>query len=370
MRWIYLSGMHRSPLQTLVHLVATEENPHQLIIKIVADSVLLKEVQRLCRKMSVAATPNDVSITERCISSHIPPDYFLERLQLIARIINLFPYEQTYYEILGINPSASTQEVKQAFRRLSFSCHPDINPDDARAAERFRNIQHSYEVLSNDMLRQSYDQNLTRHIWNEEKIIKGGSLTVRGWQKWRRIWPFTAFFALFLLMIMVFDLIGSLRWQTERHSRGTKALQEIPVATTQALMAMKEQDSLDVERKIREFIKRFSIAYEAKDPAAFLPFFEDDAIENGRPIKELIPFYEANFRRPERLRYRIQVRRWEARDGEVMVDGNYSLSIQAGQEAPVESTGPIEMTLTPRDANDYGVKRLNYSIKEWRKSQQ
>lgn len=364
MRWIYLSGMHRSPLQTLVYLVATEENPHQLIIKIVADSVLLKEVQRLCRKMSVVTTPNDVSITERCISSHIPPDYFLERLQLIARIINLFPYEQTYYEILGINPSASPQEIKQAFRRLSFSCHPDINPDDPHAAERFRNIQHSYEVLSDDMLRQSYDQNLAKHIWNEEDISKGDTLRPRWWNRWRGIWPFGALFALLVLMIF---LIDSQQWQTERYYARRQPSLEIPLPT-QPLMEAKEPTGEDVDRKIHEFLSRFTMTYEAKDPAALLPFFEADAIENGRPIKELIPFYEANFKRAEKLLYRIKVKRWEVREGEVMVDGSFSLSIQTGQEAPVESTGSIELTLNRRGA-DFGVKRLNYSIRESRKSQ-
>jgi len=53
-------------------------------------------------------------------------------------------------------------------------------------------------------------------------------------------------------------------------------------------------------------------------------------------------------------------------EDEVMVDGSFSLAVQFWQEAPVESTGPIHLTLTRRDG-DFAVKRLTYSFKESRK---
>ena len=54
--WLsWQNSMHRDPLQTLVHLVATEPNPHELILRVTADSRLLKEMQRLCRKLPDAA---------------------------------------------------------------------------------------------------------------------------------------------------------------------------------------------------------------------------------------------------------------------------------------------------------------------------
>ncbi len=288
-----MSGMHRDPLQTLVHLVATEENPHQLILQSRCRSVLLKEVQRLCRNIPGVAPASDGRIAESCRSSKILPDYFLERLQLIARIVNLLPYEQNYYEILGVDRSASPQQIKHAFRRLSFSCHPDTNPDDPHAAERFRNIQHAYEVLSNDLLRQSYDQNLAKQVWNEEGLSNGDAFRPTWWQRWRRTWPFGMLFVLLVLVTLVID---GRQWQTEYYYAGTPAPPWIPV-TTQSPMEAKEPIAEDVDRKIHEFLSRFTRSYEAKDPAALLAFFEADAIENGRPIKELIPFYEANFQR-------------------------------------------------------------------------
>jgi curved DNA-binding protein CbpA len=355
--------MHPNPLQTLVHLVATEENPHQLILRVAADTVLLREAQRLCRRMPGAETAPDGHVTACCRSFEILPDYFLERLQMIARIINLLPYEQNYYEILGIDRSASQQQIRQAFRRLSFSFHPDINPNDPHAAERFRNIQHSYEVLSNDMLRQSYDQNLAKQVWNEAGLSSEDAFRPTWWQRWRRTWPFGLLFVLLVLVTLVID--GRQR-QTEYYHAETPASPEM-LFTTQPAMEPKEAIAEDVDREIREFLSRYTSAYEAKDSHSLLRFFEADAIENGRPIIELIPFYEANFQRAKKVRYRIEVARWEVREGEVMVDGSFSLSIQSRHEAPVESTGSIHILLNRR-GSDFGVKRLNYSIIESRRA--
>ena len=53
-----------------------------------------------------------------------------------------------YYQILGVEKNASEKEIKKAFRRLARKHHPDVNPDDARAEERFKEINEAYEVLS------------------------------------------------------------------------------------------------------------------------------------------------------------------------------------------------------------------------------
>ena len=53
-----------------------------------------------------------------------------------------------YYKILGIDKDATDQEIKKAYRKLAIVHHPDKNPDDEQAAERFKDIGEAYETLS------------------------------------------------------------------------------------------------------------------------------------------------------------------------------------------------------------------------------
>ncbi|AFY78654.1 DnaJ-class molecular chaperone with C-terminal Zn finger domain [Pleurocapsa sp. PCC 7327] len=63
-----------------------------------------------------------------------------------------------YYATLGVSKNASTEEIKKAFRRLAVKYHPDRNPGDKKAEERFKEISEAYEVLSDPNKRQKYDQ--------------------------------------------------------------------------------------------------------------------------------------------------------------------------------------------------------------------
>ncbi len=63
-----------------------------------------------------------------------------------------------YYAILGINKSASADEIKRSYRKLARKYHPDMNPGDARAENRFKEIGEAYEVLSDPDKRRKYDQ--------------------------------------------------------------------------------------------------------------------------------------------------------------------------------------------------------------------
>ncbi len=63
-----------------------------------------------------------------------------------------------YYKILGVSPNASDKEIKSAFRRLARQYHPDVNPNDPKAEERFKEINEAYEVLSDPEKRKKYDQ--------------------------------------------------------------------------------------------------------------------------------------------------------------------------------------------------------------------
>ena len=66
--------------------------------------------------------------------------------------------KRDYYEVLGINRNASADEIKSAFRKLSKKYHPDLNPDDPTAEEKFKEINEAYQVLSDPDKKQKYDQ--------------------------------------------------------------------------------------------------------------------------------------------------------------------------------------------------------------------
>ena len=63
-----------------------------------------------------------------------------------------------FYEILGVAKTATAEEIKKAYRKLAIKYHPDRNPGDTAAEEKFKEISNAYEVLSDTSKRQRYDQ--------------------------------------------------------------------------------------------------------------------------------------------------------------------------------------------------------------------
>ncbi|MFX1379314.1 MAG: DnaJ C-terminal domain-containing protein [Promethearchaeota archaeon] len=77
-----------------------------------------------------------------------------------------------YYQILGIEKGASKEEIKRAFRKMARKYHPDVNPDEPKSGEKFKEVNEAYSILSDDKKREMYDK---------FGVVEGDSSTYQNW---------------------------------------------------------------------------------------------------------------------------------------------------------------------------------------------
>ena len=103
---------------------------------------------------------------------------------------------ENYYSILNVSNNADEDQIKQAYRTLAMKYHPDKNPDNKAAEEKFKHISEAYSVLSNPQRRRDYDLGTSTPFNSSEKTYTYGQNTnpfgddifsSNWWKNWRNI---------------------------------------------------------------------------------------------------------------------------------------------------------------------------------------
>ncbi|UTC65159.1 DnaJ domain-containing protein [Treponema sp. OMZ 788] len=103
---------------------------------------------------------------------------------------------QNYYNILNVSNNASEDQIKQAYRSLAMKYHPDKNPDNKIAEEKFKNISEAYSVLSDPKRRRDYDLSIASPFSSSERTYNYGQnanpfgddiFNSNWWKNWRKV---------------------------------------------------------------------------------------------------------------------------------------------------------------------------------------
>src|SRR5919108_2248938 len=86
-----------------------------------------------------------------------------------------------YYAVLGVSPDADEQTIKQAYRKLARQYHPDVNPGDQAAEERFKEVNEAYQALSDPERRRKYDELRQNYQQWQQHGERGGF----NWNQWQ-----------------------------------------------------------------------------------------------------------------------------------------------------------------------------------------
>src|SRR6202034_1148904 len=87
--------------------------------------------------------------------------------------------KRDYYEVLGVERTVEIEEIKKAYRKLAVKYHPDKNPGDKHAEEKFKELGEAYEALSDAQKRAAYDQ-FGHAAFDPRQRARGGGGGARG----------------------------------------------------------------------------------------------------------------------------------------------------------------------------------------------
>ena len=79
--------------------------------------------------------------------------------------------KRDYYDVLGVNRFASDDEIKKSYRKIAMKYHPDQNPGDAVAEEKFKEAAEAYEILSDSQKKAQYDQFGHQLLAQERRVL-------------------------------------------------------------------------------------------------------------------------------------------------------------------------------------------------------
>uniref|UniRef100_A0A9J7Y4X0 DnaJ homolog subfamily C member 10 n=1 Tax=Cyprinus carpio carpio TaxID=630221 RepID=A0A9J7Y4X0_CYPCA len=100
---------------------------------------------------------------------HTPPRKLFLFAFIAVWLFVTISSDEDYYKLLGISREASTREIRQAFKKLALTMHPDKNPNDGTAHEKFLKINRAYEVLKDEDLRKKYDKYGEKGLQDEQQ---------------------------------------------------------------------------------------------------------------------------------------------------------------------------------------------------------
>lgn len=149
--------------------------------------------------------------------------------------------KRDYYEILGVSKDASKDEIKSAFRKLAKKYHPDLNKDDPSAAEKFKEAQEAYEVLSDDNKKSQYDRFGHAGVNNGASGGFGGGFSGFGSSEFDFGDIFDSFFGGGFS-----GFGGSGRSSRPRATKGSDILMKMDLSFDEAVYGTKKEIELDV----------------------------------------------------------------------------------------------------------------------------
>ncbi|KAJ8771696.1 hypothetical protein K2173_026873 [Erythroxylum novogranatense] len=162
--------------------------------------------------------------------------------------------ETEYYDVLGVTPSASEEEIRKAYYLKARQVHPDKNPNDPQAAEKFQVLGEAYQVLSNPLQREAYDRNGKNSVSREIMLDP------------------TAVFALLFGSELFEDYIGHL-------SVASMASSELAIGTDNPDKLHERLKAIQKEReeKLARWLKDFLQQYVHGDKVGFVRRAESEA---------------------------------------------------------------------------------------------